>query len=278
MRAFILFLLLMPVAIADTVITGADGVPFAAQPTDVLTFTVTPSFFGQPSPAVARTLIRITREGVTIPIDTCTYDQGYTCTAREVLTDRTEDLQYTIETLSADQEVIATETVFVSIDTLGPAITEFLAAPQLSNEENFTLIISAQDYASQTGNTQECGGISRIEVQDNERRLTSVRTAGDCTIEEVIPITLRYAGTHTICAEVYDSFDQSTSECIEVVYDNVPPRIANFGFVDNEGNFYSHVTSTGTRLSPAIRLTDDAPIDTVSADLSAISEVLDDIR
>ena len=212
--------------------------------------------------------------------DECTREgdtQYYKCIYRDQV-DIYSPQTFRIALHNDDDILVKEEYKTLIVDNLEPELKSFTAEPNITSG-TVTLDYKAVDYGLEYGETANCSGIRAIVFSvEGTAIVTETGKAGKCIQEDSVDYTFDTQGPKTICAVAKDFLNmESTPMCVDVLVDNTPPDITDFGIFDTEGFRISHVRSGEERLATvSIKIIDDGEIESVTGDFSQINPYLTD--
>lgn len=283
---FVLFLVVsLPVCAAQSLeiksFAGEAGVQRYALPDDSVEMVIEALL--PDDLVIGESQVKVCRDSLCTFPESCTPEESFgkdilnTCIYRESLSGETGIFPYAVRLSDDDGRVVRAASTELGIDRLAPEILVFeISSP---DEEGIILFdVEAQDYGSLRGDISYCTGIERIDFYDEASGsvlLSKEYGYEVCEVSDVIEYvhkTQELSGRVTVCARAVDLFGQeSIPVCSDFVFDKEPPEFVSLGFADSSGVPLSHIPGSGARVDVFVEIDDVSEIESVVADLSAIS-------
>lgn len=279
-------LLTLPVAFSDNILTvqkfaGRDNVPNFAKEGDELTIQVLAQMLGNPTPEVAKQRARVFNGDTYAFMDSCTAQANNI----QQCTYKTTDLvyagtdEYAIKLYDGDNKEIAVANRTLTVDFLGPKITQLSVSPNMTGVPvPTTITYKVEDYGRETGKLTNCAGIKLINITANNAPVALI-TANltQCSKQGTFVFTPTISGPSarvTVCAVAADYLNhKSLPVCKDILIDSRKPTAEALELRDSEGYVMTHARSNQPIIAEVAVKIPDVDVDgsKVYADLSKLN-------
>src|SRR3989304_6966758 len=182
--SFVLIFLMMsiPVVSAQQLeidrVAGAKGVQEYVDDPDRLTIVAKAIIPGVTSD-VARSRLRIVVGNQIVFFEECVPEGGgFTCTYSEASAKRPPIVEYRVELLDAEQNVLVSEVRQVSVDNIPPTLTVFNVEPELSSSNQLLFSIEVVDFGVDPANGL-CSGIKAVRIVEKRTKMKLLTVKGE---------------------------------------------------------------------------------------------------